>query len=345
MKDPEIRSFNDLSKSTKRRYVLQLARQIYDEVEQNKENLFYSKDNIRIKQIRFEINEKKYNVNYGKFDKDNDIKLKYVVVKSLDRERISRDAYRSLIDINQHLPLQKNIPISLVNIYQSTTFEPISGQSHFTEPEIIQNVMDYIEKSEQRRITDILNYIVPKYIKQDGRNVGRKVKYVMITITLLNNIERLHKLESHYTLVLYLSSESYKSLYNSLVPLVSDLQNLKENEFHQIANSNYYQGKLDSNEKLIGNWTITKNISNIKQNFLQIQGHISIQWLEYFLTLSKGRPHQNFIKGLYRSTDCTLYIHILVYHVPEFLNLHQNLDSNHENSKKSSIFEILEYEN
>ncbi|RHZ50863.1 hypothetical protein Glove_490g31 [Diversispora epigaea] len=652
-KDPEIRPFDDLSKSTKRRYVLQLARQ-----------------------VRFEINEKKYDVNYGKFDKDNDTKLKHAVVKSLDRGRISRDAYRSLTDINQHLsreksisiirkrinelvqknipislvniyqpttfepisgqphitepeiiqnvmdyigkggqrritdilnyivpkyieqgilipnqskiklrisgdgrnverkvkhvmitvallndierlykpeshytlvlypssesyeslhnslvPLvsdlqnlkengfhqivQKNIPISLVNIYQPTTFEPISGQPHITEPEIIQNVMDYIGKGGQRRITDILNYIVPKYIEQgilipnqskiklrisgDGRNVERKVKHVMITVALLNDIERLYKPESHYTLVLYPSSESYESLHNSLVPLVSDLQNLKENGFHQIAtclginaaNSNYFcpwclcskndQEKLDSNGKLIGNWTITKNISNIKQNFLQIQEHIhrlfelflsdlkrngelgqiiqqqilmemkrlkinfqfwseknsnklsytfmmgpdklkvlcefnfasidtnylskekqqqlrklwngfdelynllhkknitesyfwqkAIQWLEYFLTSSKGRPHQNFIRSLYRSTDCTPYMHVLVYHVLEFLSLHQDLglisfscaavekknniqvcqyfqntlkDSGHENSKKSSILEILEHKN
>ncbi|CAG8594949.1 3271_t:CDS:10, partial [Diversispora eburnea] len=370
------------------------ARQVYDEVEQNKENLFYLKDNIRIKQVRFEINEKNYDINYGKFDKDNDTKLKHAVVKSLDRGRVSRDAYRSLADINQHLPY-------------------------------------YIGKGGQRRITDILNYIVPKYIEQ-----GRKVKHVMITVALLNDIERLRKPESHHTLVLYPGSEK---LYFS-----SDWKFLATCLGINAANSNYFcswclcnkndEGKLDSNGKLIGNWTITKNISNIKQNFLQIQGHIhrlfelflsdlkrngelgqiiqqqiimemkrlkinfqfwseknsnklsyismmdpdklkvlhefnfasinvnylskekqqqlqklwngfdelfnllhrknitesyfqqkAIQWLEYFLIPSKGHPYQNFIRGLYRPTDCTPYMHVLVYHVPEFLNLHQDL--------------------
>ncbi|CAG8855323.1 43433_t:CDS:2, partial [Gigaspora margarita] len=52
----------------------------------------------------------------------------------------------------------------------------------------------------------------------------------------------------------------------------------------------------------------------------------ALEWINLFLTPSSGNPNhpQTFIKGLYRPYDITPYIHTLVYHIPEFLNLHSN---------------------
>ena len=89
-------------------------------------------------------------------------------------------------------------------------------------------MLESIVKVGQRRISDVLNYIIPLYVKQgilipeistlhirisgDGRNVGRKVKHVMIVImTLLNNLNGLQKPENYYTLVLYPGAEIYDS--------------------------------------------------------------------------------------------------------------------------------------
>ncbi|CAG8568392.1 1970_t:CDS:2 [Diversispora eburnea] len=108
-----------------------------------------------------------------------------------------------------------------------TTSSKISGVQLF---ELQLKTVETVRKILQKKDPEIR-----PFDNLNGRNVRRKVKHVIITVALLNDIEKLHKSESHHTLVLYSGSENYESLYNSLVPLVSDFQNLKENGFHQIG--------------------------------------------------------------------------------------------------------------
>ncbi|PKY32465.1 hypothetical protein RhiirB3_450660 [Rhizophagus irregularis] len=65
-------------------------------------------------------------------------------------------------------------------------------------------------------------------ILDNSCNIRWKVKYIMLTMALLNNIDGLQKPDNHYTLiVLYPDAETYKSLKNALVPLISDLITVK----------------------------------------------------------------------------------------------------------------------
>ncbi len=102
--------------------------------------------------------------------------------------------------------------------------------------------------------------------------------------------------------------------------------------------------------------------------------HDKVQsWLTSFLAPSQGRPNRSdFVRGMYRMQDITPYIHVLVNHVPEFLDIHHDFglaafscsavekknhlqvcqyfqstlkDGGRENSRKSAILEILEHEN
>src|SRR3954453_10848464 len=68
-----------------------------------------------------------------------------------------------------------------------------------------------------------------------GNNVSRKVKHVMITMILLNDLNGLQKPDNNYTLVLYPGAESYETLKNALASLISDLSILKERGFDQIG--------------------------------------------------------------------------------------------------------------
>jgi hypothetical protein len=145
--------------------------------------------------------------------------------------------------------MKKNVPITFIDLSQPTVFEPITEEPDITNGAIILNMLESIGKGGQRRITNILNYIIPLYIEKgililrvltlyiwisgDGRNVGCKLKHVMITITLLNDLNSLQKPDNHYTLVLYPGAEIYESLKNALVPLISDLCVLKKRGFKQ----------------------------------------------------------------------------------------------------------------
>ncbi|GBC43602.1 hypothetical protein GLOIN_2v1768889 [Rhizophagus irregularis DAOM 181602=DAOM 197198] len=208
--------------------------------------------------------------------------------------------------------------MTLVDLLQPTAFEPITGNPDITDSTIIMNMLESIGKGGQRRITDILNYIIPLYIEKgiliprrstlhirisgDGRNVGRKVKHVMITMTLLNDLNGLQKPDNHYTLVLYPGAETYDSLRNALAPLISDLNVLKERGFYQIGGNHWpvelyfsfdwkflaiYLGMKAANAQYFCPWcdcskndiittskTINKSMDDIKINYKQINGHI-----------------------------------------------------------------------
>ncbi|CAG8497504.1 2729_t:CDS:2 [Scutellospora calospora] len=99
----------------------------------------------------------------------------------------------------------------------------------------------------------------------------------------------------------------------------------------------------------------------------------AINWLKLFLTKSTGSFNSStFIKGLYRPNDITPYIHVMVYHVGEFIDLHRKFgmvgfscsavekknhqqvsyffrktlkDGGSEGVKKSAILEILDHDN
>ncbi|RIB07713.1 hypothetical protein C2G38_2213607 [Gigaspora rosea] len=110
-------------------------------------------------------------------------------------------------------------------VKQQTQAIPITKEANITDPIIVSNVVTSIGKGRHRRITDILNYIIP----------FKKAKNVMLTVALLNSLDKLHKPKSHYMLVLFPGTENYYTLQNALAPLISDLQFLSEHRFYEIG--------------------------------------------------------------------------------------------------------------
>jgi len=113
------------------------------------------------------------------------------------------------------------------------------------------------------------------------------------------------------------------------------------------------------------------NMCDSNYSPLQFQND-ALLWVEKFLTKSQGNPLQsNFIEGLYNASDVTPYMHVLVYHVHEFMSIHQKFGlksfscspvekKNHmqinkffnktlkdggNSNRKPAIYEIMESEN
>ncbi len=91
--NPKIQPLSKLSNSTKRRKILCLSQCILDAVEEEKENIFHPTDQINLKQVKFEICNDLYDINFGQLDIIEETKKIEAVVKSLDRNHISREAY------------------------------------------------------------------------------------------------------------------------------------------------------------------------------------------------------------------------------------------------------------
>ncbi|RIB20680.1 hypothetical protein C2G38_2303217 [Gigaspora rosea] len=224
-----FRPFNTLSESMKtnrsRAFSVQLDKAFKNEVP----NFFNSVARPVLQEIQFCVQDKDYLAKYNK-EKTSSFDA---FVKVIDQGPISQDAYRKLAVLQPELPRDHNIsdarknineemnkqaPINILNA-ENISLTTTNEIPHINNQEIEEDILKYIGKAGYRRITNILLFIIPCLIKQnilntdnpilhvhlsgDGRNVGRKIKHVMITCTVLDDIPNINKADSYNTVILY----------------------------------------------------------------------------------------------------------------------------------------------
>jgi hypothetical protein len=134
------------------------------------------------------------------------------------------------------------IPILILNISDQLLPVSINENSDINDPEVVEEVLKYIGKAGYCKIKDILLFILLGLINQnilnpddptihlrlsdDGQNVGKKVKHIMITCAILNDITNIQKSNYHYTVILYPGTENYKILQKVMIPIVDELNDL-----------------------------------------------------------------------------------------------------------------------
>jgi hypothetical protein len=284
--------------------------------------------------LDFSAENQNYNVKFGGVDVDNLQKMQEheSIVCAIDEGQISQLSYRKLAAINHHLPrewavtdcrklitrkINNNIPISLINVQINNIAD--NETEDIIEEEVISEVTKYIGNGGYRKVKDILKYIVPHLISKGifnslhptinlrisgvGRNVGCKVKHVMVTVAILDDRELLSHPDYHCTVILYPGTENYETLKCALELFLAELRDIKENgmiieDIHwnfelylssdwkflsiclgfNAANSTYFcmwcliskkqQGDLNTD------YTICKSMENLKNNFKTYNGHI-----------------------------------------------------------------------
>ncbi|GET00585.1 hypothetical protein GLOIN_2v1478248 [Rhizophagus clarus] len=219
---------------------------------------FYNMEEIPVlENIRYSVKNHIFDVHYGENKARKKQKIESVV-RALDEGNISREPYRRLCAIESHLPregvvskerqkinekMAQLIPISIVDINTKNQVDQ-SEEEDIEDEDIVQEVINAAGKGSYRNIKDILQYLVPDLIQKrvlnphhliinlrisgDGRNVGKKIKHVMITVAILDDKNTLHKPNHHYTIVLYPGCENYDSLSHMMAPFCHDLRDLKD---------------------------------------------------------------------------------------------------------------------
>ncbi|CAG8754853.1 10931_t:CDS:2, partial [Racocetra fulgida] len=217
-------------------------------------------DQPALQELRFNVQEKDYVVSFHKNREKNNQHTE-AITKIIDQSPISRDVYRKLAALQYELPhdhailstrkkineeMSQQIPISILNITDiPLTFIAINESSDINDPEIEEEMLKYIGKAGYRHITDILLFLIPGLVDHkvlninnpvihicisgDSRNVGRKIKHVMITYVILDDISNLYNADYHHTIILCPGSENYDLLKKVTAPVVSELDNLIKN--------------------------------------------------------------------------------------------------------------------
>ncbi|CAG8811013.1 26928_t:CDS:2, partial [Gigaspora margarita] len=183
-------------------------------------------------------------------------------VCAMDSNYILREAFRSMAKIYPELAceyiisnkklnidkiMQDIIPLHVmdININSPIILVESNEEIHIDSEEVIRGITKSVGKASYRSIKNILKYMIPFYIEEsildpgnplimlqisgDGQNVGCYVKHVMVTCSILNDINNLQIPERYYTIVLYPGIEDYQILQNVLMPLIHDLKDISQN--------------------------------------------------------------------------------------------------------------------
>ncbi|RHZ58588.1 hypothetical protein Glove_372g135 [Diversispora epigaea] len=241
------------------------AKKIATKIQSNFNNdinkIYHPSDKIKLKTLEFSVNQTEYQVNFehkNQLDENNRIQS---IVKVVDHGQISRDSYQDLAATDYHMEraylvfnkrieitnyMNQIIKISLINMKGKDKLENIEAEEpDIADVDIIKEVTDTIGMGVLRSAKDILCYIIPHLqkkqvlnssdpiihlrISDDGRNVGRKIKHVMVTFMILNHENKSHDADYHYTVALYPGTENYDTLKFVLNPFLEELRSFKNN--------------------------------------------------------------------------------------------------------------------
>ncbi|PKY59999.1 hypothetical protein RhiirA4_483217 [Rhizophagus irregularis] len=302
------------------------------------EQHFNLKDKVVVNELVFKVNDSRFRIVYQPKE-DDEMSRQLAIIQIMDNNLISRSTYRALAAIIQELPregaiskelhkinhiMNENIPIHSIELQSLSESGLDDGlEIHITDPEIIREVESLLGKGATRSIKDVLKFLIPSMIEKgilnysestlhirisgDGRNVGHRVKHVMVTFTILNKMNIFNS-DSHFALLIYPGAESYNTLKIALISLIADLDDIKtgftDGDGHQWNIELYFSadwkflsiclghkaanctnfclwcsidksqnGILETNGERQDYWSISKNIEEINQNYKSIPGH------------------------------------------------------------------------
>ncbi|PKY27400.1 hypothetical protein RhiirB3_529185 [Rhizophagus irregularis] len=200
-----LKPFDNLTLTGQNNYAKKIAKSVHAIFNQTAIKSYHLEDKPILKSIEF----------------DNFFILRF---RQATLWRVSSERKEITCEIN------KLIPISLVNLtLLLSNNDYINSEVHIDDAEIIDNMQQSIGKG-GREVLCMTHPEIYLRISGDGRNFGKKVKHVMITFSILNDKNKLHQPENHYTTTLYPGIGKYEILNIVLKHLIVELRKLKEEE-------------------------------------------------------------------------------------------------------------------
>ena len=340
-KKNEFISFEEAKDTTRRNRLINFGNQFLDDFNKSSNSILGSNSSEFVG-ITLKINDQLYQLCFKEDGDEKKLHAKSVT-QQLDIHNISQAGYRSLARIESNLPrenmvsnvkkeitnlMNDEIPIVPLNLDLRDSDEnnlendenDEIGSYENLDVEIRDEIMISQGQGGYRSIKRVLNYAIKILIKKDildhsldnkihirisgdGRNVGKKIKHVMVTFAILNDIENIFQPDNHYCLILYSGIEKYEYLKNALHYLTNELEDIDKNGFidsdglkwkpilyfssdwkflsiclgiNNATATNFCPWCLCSksdHSKLELEWNISKEIGVIKTNYQAYAGH------------------------------------------------------------------------
>jgi len=265
-KTNKIIPFEGASNTTHRKRLKNLGKNLSDNFCESSNNILNSNSSELIG-VTLKINDQLYYLCFKEDDSEKKLHAE-AVVQQLDQHNISQSGYRSLARLEPNLPrenitsnvkkeitnlMNTEIPINPINVYSQTIVENDNNDNeteehHDLDIELENEIINAQGQGGYRSIKKILTFVIKMLINQkvldyslddkihirvsgDGRNVGKKIKHVMITFAIMNDRKTIFLPDHHYCLVLYSGIEKYEYLQKALLPLINELDDINKNGF------------------------------------------------------------------------------------------------------------------
>ncbi|CAG8813608.1 36181_t:CDS:2 [Gigaspora margarita] len=192
----------------------------------NNEVIISRSNNVTFEGLTFTVDSQKFRITYKEINTESINLQIQAIIRAMDSEKISGQAYRLISAIGHDLPREWAVSNMRQQINQQMKeLIPI----HLIDLNLSQEVY--------------------------GRNVGHKVKHVMVTFVLLNDY-----MDHHYTLMLYPGIETYTNLKIALTPLIEDLNEIVNGYWDK-------QAEIQINTNMNARLKISQEMKRIKVNF------------------------------------------------------------------------------
>ncbi|CAG8744050.1 1260_t:CDS:2, partial [Gigaspora rosea] len=205
-KNRELKSIENCSDSTIIKQAKKFGSQARELLESTSQNYYSKDDDISIKAIDYSINNYDFHIDFGKEDLIKTKQHQLAIVQALDKAKVSRDSYRQIAAVNPTIPREEveedsadtdtdsEIEEEMIDVNNIVEIAGIGAQCSIKD--LLNYIISYLEQSNILKCNDP---VVHLRISGDSRNVGRKIKHVMVTIMILNDIEHHHESDFHYT--------------------------------------------------------------------------------------------------------------------------------------------------
>ncbi|CAG8813222.1 7549_t:CDS:2, partial [Dentiscutata erythropus] len=190
-----FKPFNILGKSMKEKHSHIFSKQIGIAFKNEIHKFYNPIDQPILQELRFNVQEKNYIVDYRNRNRDKKNNHIEAVTKIVDQGLISQKSYRNLAAIQHELlrdydvsnarkkindEMNQKVPVSILNI-ANISLITTNELPDITDQEIEEEMMRYIGNAGYRRITDILRFVILDLLNRQVLNINNPIIYIHIS--------------------------------------------------------------------------------------------------------------------------------------------------------------------
>ena len=156
-------------------------------------------------------------------DRDLDDINMWIYIK--DKFNISNEAWHELAMKTTEIPNNYRMDKKIKELNCNWNLKPTPGEAEGIQVSFKDSLQEQIARLQGKGLLN-MNTTIKIKLSGDGTNIGKRLKIVNITFTILNEKDTAMSERGNYVLAIIKSSETYDNLKSSLADLINEMESL-----------------------------------------------------------------------------------------------------------------------